>query len=505
MGAEEKIEPDEALGRSAPGAGFTHRVKRAIVWRSGSQIVGQMLTWGATFLVIRMLEPSDYGLFAMTQVVLVFLNLMNGWGFANSLVRDESIAPQKIRQAFGMLILLNGSLGLGQLILAPAAAAYFHQPMLADLLRVQALLYITTPLIAVPSALLSRDMNFKSLAHVDLAAAALSAATMLTLAYLGYGVWTLVLGGIVLFWTRAIGLMLKTSWLVAPSFRFEGAGAMFRYGSAMVAVQSFWFIQSQSDVFIAGRVLSAHDLGLYTTALFLTQIMTHKFLPPLNEVAYSAYSRIQDDRSAVAFSFLKSVRLILLIAMPFYLGLAATSEPLVLTVLGEKWAATAPLVRTLGLAMPFLTLQLLFTPATNALGRPAIALRIAISGAITLSMAFLIGIHWGTQGMAWAWLAGLPIHLMISAALALPVIGASPMALARAVAPALSAAGLMALLVFAIDSVLPPMAAQARLAILVSSGGAAYGALLFLFARRVVEEMLALVRSRPAAPAAQAL
>jgi hypothetical protein len=134
-------------------------------------VLGQILTWGATFLVIRMLEPSDYGLFAMTQVVLVFLNLMNGWGFANSLVRDEELTRQKIRQAFGMLILLNGSLGIAQLILAPMAAAYFHQPMLADLLRVQALLYISTPFTAVPAALLSREMNFKSQAQVDLVAA----------------------------------------------------------------------------------------------------------------------------------------------------------------------------------------------------------------------------------------------------------------------------------------------------------------------------------------------
>jgi hypothetical protein len=124
---------------------------------------------------------------------------------------------------------------------------------------------------------------------------------------------------------------------------------MFRYGGAMVIVQFFWFVQSQSDVFIAGRVLSAHELGLYTTALFLTQILTAKFLPPLNEVAFAAYSRIQDDREAVGSSFLKSVRLIMLIALPFYLGFAATAEPLVLTMLGEKWRETIPLAWVLAL------------------------------------------------------------------------------------------------------------------------------------------------------------
>ena len=66
----------------------------------------------------------------------------------------------------------------------------------------------------------------------------------------------------------------------------------------MAAGQLFWFLQSQADVFIAGRQFSAHDLGIYTTSLFLTQIFVSKFVPPLNEVAFSAYARIQHDRDA---------------------------------------------------------------------------------------------------------------------------------------------------------------------------------------------------------------
>src|SRR3546814_655557 len=85
--------------------GLAERVRGAVLWRSGSQIVAQLITWTATFLVIRLLDPSDYGLFAMTGVVLVFLNLMNGYGFASALVQSESIDRQRVAQVFGMLIL----------------------------------------------------------------------------------------------------------------------------------------------------------------------------------------------------------------------------------------------------------------------------------------------------------------------------------------------------------------------------------------------------------------
>jgi hypothetical protein len=89
---------------------FGSRVRRAVIWRSGSQILAQIITWGSTLLVIRLLDPSDYGLFAMTQVVLAFLAFLNGWGFASALVQSDSVDPFRIRQAFGLLLLLNALL-----------------------------------------------------------------------------------------------------------------------------------------------------------------------------------------------------------------------------------------------------------------------------------------------------------------------------------------------------------------------------------------------------------
>ena len=285
------------LGKDAE---LAERVRGAVIWRSGSQIVGQIVTWGCTFVVIRTLNPSDYGLFAMTQVVLVFLSLLSGYGFANALIRREAVSPHEVRQVFGMLILLNLGLALVQIALAPLAAAYYRQPIVADMLRLQALLYLPTPLIAIHQALLSRRIDFRAQGQVQIFTAILGAMTALGCALAGLGVWTLVAAPLVLFWTQGIGLALVSGAWVWPSFSFRGAGELIRYGGAMVVIQLFWFVQIQSDVFIAGRVLDPHDLGLYTTALFLTQILSGKFIPPLNEVAVAAYSRIQDRKDALA-------------------------------------------------------------------------------------------------------------------------------------------------------------------------------------------------------------
>lgn len=474
------------------------QVRSAVLWRSGAQIVGQIITWSSTFLVIRVLDPQDYGLFAMTQVVLTLLDMLNGYGLSSALIQQKNASRRQFRQLFGMLLLLNGGIALFQFLMAPLAASYFQQPVVADLLRVQALIFLTTPFIALAYTELARRMDFRRQAQVNLVSSLAGALTALAGAYAGLGVWTLVFAPMVLFGGRAIGMTLMARTLMWPSFDFRGAGAIAKFGGLMAAGQIFWFLQSQADVLIAGRSLDPHWLGIYTTSLFLTQIFVAKFVPPLNDVAFSAYSRIQADKGAVANAFAKSARIILLAAMPFYCGLAATAEPVVGVVLGEKWLEAVPFVRLLALAMPFMTLQILFAPAANARGHPGVSLRTNAIGAAILPVAFLVGIQWGITGLALAWVGAYPLYCAITAQRTLPLIGLRARDLLRAIAPPILAALAMALVVTLIDRALPAMGDFERLLILVPSGGAIYLAWLTLFARDLLAECIGLVRRRPA-------
>jgi O-antigen/teichoic acid export membrane protein len=347
----------------------------------------------------------------------------------------------------------------------------------------------------MPQALLARSIDFRTQARVNMLAAAVSAATAAICALLGFGVWTLVAAPGALYLVRAIGLALAGRWWITPSFRFKGAGATFGFGGAMLVSDLFWFVQVQSDVVIGGRMLDVHQLGLYTTALFLTQILVNKFVPALNEVAFPAYARL-DDRAAVGPAFLKAVRVVMVAALPFYFGLAATAGPIVRTMLGDHWEGAVPVVRLLAFAMPFVTLHILYAPATNALGRPGIAARCSAAGAVIMPIAFLIGVDAGPTGMAWAWIAGFPLLLCVSSWLSLPVIGVRLRALAGAVLPIAAIAGAMAGIVTGLDLMLPPLPAVARLAVLVAAGVLSYAALMLVLARPLVVEVVGLIRRR---------
>lgn len=277
---------------------------------------------------------------------------------------------------------------------------------------------------------------------------------------------------------------------------------MVAYGASLLGGQLFWIIQSQADIFIGGRMLDPHHLGLYAEALFLTQIFVSKFIPPLNDVAFPAYARMQKDPGRIAWSFCKAVRLLLLISCPVYLGMAVTAQPLVETLFGQKWLEMAPLVSVLALAMPFMTLQVMFAPVSNALGRPGTTARIAAVGAVLMPVAFLCGIRFGAIGLAWAWLAAFPILAAVTARIAGRPMGLRFTDLIRAAAPGVGCSVLMAVAVALLDSLLPPLPAMMRLSILVPAGGLAFLLALMLCARGSLMELVNLVlRRTPPEPA----
>lgn len=487
-----------AQDADADDAGFAGRVRSAVFWRSGTQIVTQIISWCATLAVIRILTPADYGLFAMSQVLLSFLAFLNGYGLISALVQSPTLDSHKLRQAFGIMLLMNGALALIQIAIAPWMAAYYRQPIVADMLRVQAIIYLSTPFIAIPEVVIGRSLDFKRTAIVNLLAGIVAATVAISGALIGWGVWTLVWAPIAGFWFKAVGYCYVTRLFILPSFDFRGTGPIIVFAASMLGTQFFWLVQTQADVFIGGRQFSPAMLGLYAEALFLTQIFAAKFIPPLNDVAFPAFARMQHDKARVAAGFARSIKMIMLVALPLYLGMAVTAEPLVATLFGAKWVGMAPYVSLLALAMPFYALQVLFPTVCNAMGRPGVSTRIAVMGALIMPACYLVGVRFGVMGLSAAWLVGCPILLAVTIRMAGPLITIRSRQIGAAVLPGLICSVPMAGLVALVDMVLPAMPAPARLVILVLAGVASYVGLLLLLARDTAHELLHLVRHRGA-------
>lgn len=491
--------PGESDGYAAAGLGA--RVRSALAWRWGTQVVAQILMWTSTIMVVRLLDPSDYGLYAMSQAVVTALAFLNGQSFATSLVQTDRVDERRIGQVFALLLLLNGSLALAQFLFAPVAAHYYSEPLIEPMLRAQALIFLTIPFAVLPQELLARRIEFRLQGLVNMAAALVGAVTALALAWLGYGVWSLVYAPILMFATRAIGMTIAAGVIVRPVFDLRGAGDLVSFGGALTVCQLLWIIQSQSDIVIAGRSFTPHDLGLYSEALFLTLIITSRFLPPVNEVCFPTYSELHKSGRPVGPFFLKVQRMVALLVMPAYVGLALVAGPAVETLFGDKWSAMAPIAAGLALAMPAFALQIVCSPATNGMGRPRTYLITNGAGAVLFPILFLVAVPLGPDGLMKVWWIGAPALLAFTYAMTLPEIGVRWSDLGRTLIAPAAATAIMALAVLATRAWLPDLPAAAELSALAATGAAAYVLALAVLARDGLAEVAAFVTRREIATA----
>ena len=455
-------------------------------------------------MVVRLLEPTDYGLFAMTQVVISVLAFLNGYSFATSLIQAEHVDERRIGQVFGLLLAFNGTLAALQFISAPLMADYFQEPLVAHMLRIQAVIFLTVPFTALPSGLLAKRLEFKVQGKIGLLAAIIAAVVALAMAWLGFGVWALVYAPIAGYLFRAVALTIAAKSFVPPVFDLRGAGDLVRFGGVLTICQLFWVMQSQSDIFIAGRLLDTHNLGLYAESLFLTLIITGRFLPPINEVAFPAYAELHRRGEPLAPYFLKTARTVLLVTTPIYLGLALTAEPAVLTLFGPKWVEMAPFVSGLALAMPAMALQIVCSPTTNAMGQPKYYLMSNGTGAVIFPVAFLIAISSGPIGLVHAWWVAAPLLLILTLRLTLPVIGLSFARLATQLAPVLIANAAMVAVVLASEYVFKPDSPLLELVLQGFVGAATYAAVLWFFWPHIITETWSMLRTRDASVPAPA-
>jgi teichuronic acid exporter len=114
---------------------YRQKVLSSFAWMGSTQFLGQLLTWSATILVIRLLEPSDYGVMAMATVFLSFLLMLSDLGIGAAIVQADEISSDDARYIQGFIVFFNVA-GLAVTVAGSGlVAAFFNEPRLVPILN----------------------------------------------------------------------------------------------------------------------------------------------------------------------------------------------------------------------------------------------------------------------------------------------------------------------------------------------------------------------------------
>ncbi len=471
------------------------QVISAIKWTAIAQVSSQLLSWLVTLVVIRLLQPSDYGLLAMATIFLGLLMIFADLGIATALVQRPQISTGDIMQASGLVVALHGVLGAGLALSAPVIAAFFSEPELAPVVRVTAVQLFVSAFGIVPDAMLQREMQFRRLAALDMVSAVTGSVSTLLMALAGAGVWALVLGTLASVCVKAAGVNVLCGMVIRPAFSLSGSRALLTVSTQAAMSRIIWFVYTQADAFIAGKWLGKSALGLYSVSLHLASLPNQRIAGLVNRIAFPAFARIQGSTEKVTGAVLFGVRMLSIVAFPVLWGLTVIAPELVQVVMGERWIeATMPL-QIVSLIMPLRLISNFVPNAVRGIGRFDVELKTTLFSSLVMISAFLIGVQWGLFGLCLAWLGASPVVFAVNMHL---YAKALELPLSRLLTPMLPAAGsatMMGLSVVAVRPVLVDLASAARLGVLVAVGAAAYVAATLMINRKGFREICDLLKA----------
>jgi len=395
-------------------------------WTMAAKLGLQLVTWPITIVVIRLLEPSDYGLQAMAMVTIGFVALFGEMGLGVALVQAEKLDEATARTAAAAILICNVAIAVILWVLAPWASLWFDEPDLDDVMRVLMLELLISSVATVPCAQLERQLRFRHLSIAAMASGLAGALTTLALAFLGYGVWSLVFGSLAGAIVRAGLIVLFNGRLIWPSMRhaFRPIKSLVRFGSHVLAARTLWYWYGQSDQLILGRLLHTSLFGHYNVGSQLAMMPASKAMEVINRVSFPVLSRLRADQGDLRAMHIRLLGLVAAYAFGACWAMAATAPELVAVLLGTKWHTAITALMLLGMVAPLRMLSALNNTITSAAGAPqASTTELALAG-VLLPAALATGAWFGGfLGACLAWPLAYPVVYWVSNRLTCQTVG----------------------------------------------------------------------------------
>ncbi|HTM46261.1 MAG TPA: oligosaccharide flippase family protein [Polyangiaceae bacterium] len=374
-------------------------------------VVVQVVTFGGQIALARLLEPKDFGIFAIVQFALSFFVFFGDAGLGSALIqKKEAPTREELSSVFFVQLLIALSVIVlvfvcGELIPLvwkdlPASAPW--------LLRALSLGFLLTTLRTLPAILMERELHFGKLAVIDLVYTMSFYVTAPTLAWLGYGPWALVISVLVQGVAALVVAYALRPFRPALMFNHKVLRPVLKFGVPFQLNKAVAFVAGALTPIYAGSKLGSGPLG-YINWAQSTAYFPLRLVDVFGRIAFPLYSRLQDDRPVLGETFGRTVYLCATVTA-YFVGLIFGLGPsLIHIVFGDKWLPALPLLYVYAVTISFGFLAPLVGALLDSTGRPGLLLRLALLWtALNWAVVPITTSLWGMFGFA----LGYAVHVV---------------------------------------------------------------------------------------------
>lgn len=383
--------------------GLRGKVVNAAFWSFLLHISGRALNVLRTIIVARILAPDDIGLFALTTLALLAVELLTRTGFQSALIHREGDITDYLSVAWTTHI-MRGILRAGILfIAAPFAADFFNEPAIAELISLVALAVIISGFNNTGVIYFRKDLHFQEQFFYMLSRPIGDLIVSVAAALILENVWGLVYGLVAGFACQLLVSFIAHRF--RPKFRFSMAAfrELFQYGVWMNLTGMMIFLGDQLAGLVIGKMINTYALGLYHLAYWLAQTALVEVAETIDRVAFPAYAKLQHDLDRFQAAFRRITGFMVTLIIPVALLILLSAESFVPLILGEQWIEMIPVMRIMAIAGFLLTIGLAARPVFLGIGSPQNVFRMQAIRATTLVIClYPLAASYGINGAAWS-------------------------------------------------------------------------------------------------------
>lgn len=384
-----------------------------ILWDYAGRFSLLFATLAVMGVLSRILTPAEYGAVGIVTAISGLASIFLEFGFTSAIIQQRETREEQLSTIFYVVLAGSGLIYALIFVGAPLISRFYAVPELTALLRVSGLSFIINACNLVPNALIVKQMRFREQSIRNVAVTVTVGAAAIVLAYMGWGMWALVLQALLSpVFLLLINLRL-TQWLPQPSLRLASIEAMFHYSKFLFLSSVLDAVFTRLDALLIGKAMSMQSVGYFTRAKGMETMVQGVTTSSLNAVMFPFFSKMQDDAEQIARVFHRFFGIICAVLFLFT-GLAYINSPWVFEVLfGNQWGISAHYYRIIALVAFAYPLSALMLSVVSARGNSKDFFRAEVCKKLVYTPSFFF-IWWGIEAYLYAWLVSVVIAFFIN-------------------------------------------------------------------------------------------
>jgi len=386
----------------------------ALIWSAVDRFGQQIVQFVIILFLGRLIIPADFGLIGDIMLFVALSNTLVDSGFVQALVRKQDVSEKDYNSVFYFNILIGIVLYIVLFFSAPLIADFYKEPKLIEICRVVFVGILFNALYLIPVAKMTRKIDFKNSAKINIISVTVSGATGICLAFFDAGVWALVAQQVLFHFIRMILLYGFVKWKPKGTFSFNVIRELWGFSVNLLGTSILNMIFNNLYFVIIGKFYTKNQVGLYYQANKLNETTNYSFQTILVGSTYALLVKIQNDDERFRRVFREIAKKTSLITFPVMLCLIAVAKPLISIILPPIWLPAIPYFQLLCLATLLQPLYTLNTSALNARGQAKFTFRIEFIKKALIIASVLVSFRFGIVAMLVGYVISCAIAYLVS-------------------------------------------------------------------------------------------